>query len=75
MVFARIVRENLVHLRGEIRRGRCRVASVTVVQVGVLTSASAADSSSKIITSRETSFLMGSSKVGRSGKGVILWPR
>ena len=25
MVFARIVRENLVHLRGEIRRGRCRL--------------------------------------------------
>ena len=28
--------------------------------------------SSKIITSRKISFLMGSSKVGRSGKGVIL---
>lgn len=51
------------------------VVSVTVVQVGLLVSASAADSSSKIITSREISFFMGSSKVGRSGKGVILWPR
>ena len=30
---------------------------------------------SEIITSREISFFMGSSKVGRSGKGVILWPR
>ena len=74
MVFARVVREKLMHLRGEIRRGRCRSVSVTVVQVGVLTSASAADSSSKIITSREISFLMGSSKVGRSGKGLSCGP-
>jgi hypothetical protein len=41
-----------------------------VVQVGVLTSASAAVRNSKIIISREISFLMGSSKVGRSGKGL-----
>lgn len=44
------------------------VVSVTVVHVGVLTSASAADSSSKIIISREISFFMGSSKDGSFGE-------